>query len=257
MSTARSVLSRPRWLILAGLMAVLVPVAAALGLWQLDRLEERRLSNAVSQQRLSLEPVPWDVIAADEETMAGGELRFVRVTVEGEFLATEQVLVRNRSQGGVTGHWVVTPIVTEDDGALAVLRGWVPFDWDDPFDPRLVPPPGKVRFEGVLIPGEHPTALGPSNPDGRLTRMALLDLERLAGQTGLDLGDHYLQLTSPADEGFPQNVELPDSTDTGPHLAYAIQWFSFAAIGLFGFIALLRREMRARGTRVPRAPSAP
>jgi cytochrome oxidase assembly protein ShyY1 len=33
--------------------------------------------------------------------------------------------------------------------------------------------------------------------------------------------------------------------DSGPHRGYAIQWFSFAAIALFGALAVVRRERRA------------
>ncbi len=34
----------------------------------------------------------------------------------------------------------------------------------------------------------------------------------------------------------------PPSRDPGPHLSYAVQWFSFAAIFLLGWIALLVRR---------------
>jgi surfeit locus 1 family protein len=40
---------------------------------------------------------------------------------------------------------------------------------------------------------------------------------------------------------FPMRLELPE-TDDGPHLGYAIQWFSFAAIGLIGWLVLVIRR---------------
>jgi surfeit locus 1 family protein len=38
----------------------------------------------------------------------------------------------------------------------------------------------------------------------------------------------------------------PDFSDEGPHLAYAVQWFSFAVIGLVGYVLLLGRARRSR-----------
>lgn len=243
MRRAWLVLTRPRWLVLTFLMLVLVPLAVALGFWQLDRLEERQLTNSVWLLRLGMDPVPWEVAAADPESMDAEDLRFLRVVVEGQYVPGEQVLVRNRARDGVSGHWVVTPLVTPEGGAVAVVRGWVPFDLEEPDDPRAVPPTGTVRVEGVLVPGEEPTSLGPTNPEGRLTRLALLDLERLSHQSGLELGVAYLQAVPTAEEGLPAPLELPDPTYEGPHLGYAIQWFAFAAIGLVGYGALIRKQL--------------
>lgn len=239
----RAVLARPRWFILAVLMAVLVPGSVRLGLWQLDRLDERMARNVIWEHRLAADPVPLDVVTSNTSTLTPEDVRHLRVVVEGTFVAEEQVLVRNRPEGGRNGNWVVTPMVRDDGSTLAILRGWVPFEAVDPADRRLTPPPGLVRVEGVLVPGEEPTGLGPRDEgEGRLPRMVLLDLERLGRQMGADLGGYYVQQTSPGD--LPSLVTLVDVDDNGPHLAYAIQWFSFALIGAAGFAALVRRESR-------------
>ncbi|MGI9038446.1 MAG: hypothetical protein ACR2GQ_06255 [Gemmatimonadota bacterium] len=54
--------------------------------------------------------------------------------------------------------------------------------------------------------------------------------------------------------GEPIPVALPDPGN-GPHLSYAIQWFSFALIALVGTGALFRRE-RQRRALASRGPSA-
>ncbi len=258
MSAIGAVLARPRWFVLAVLMAALIPGSVALGFWQLDRLEGRRVTNAVWENRLELDPVPIDVIRSNAGSVGAEDLRYLRVTVSGEYLPEQQVLVRGRAHDGVSGHWVVTPLVTEDLETVAVLRGWVPFALADPDDVGLLAPSGVVVVTGVLVPGERSTGFGPIDPpDGRLSRMALLDLERLGQQVGSDLGPVYVQQTTSAagdrDE-LPVPVDLPDVTDEGPHLAYAIQWFSFAAIGGAGFAALLRREVRAQRKETDRVP---
>ncbi len=241
--TVRALLARPRWFILAVLMAVVVPGSVRLGLWQLDRLDERMALNTIWEHRLAADPVPVDVITSNAAALAREDLRHVRVEVEGTFVVDEQILVRNRPQGGRNGNWVVTPMVRHGGSTLAILRGWVPFEVVDPSDRRLTPPRGLVVVEGVLIPGEEPAGLGPRDEsEGRLARMVLLDLERLGEQVGADLGGYYVQQTSPGD--LPALVGLVDIDDDGPHLAYAIQWFSFALIGAAGFAVLVRRESK-------------
>ena len=241
----RRVLGSRRWLAFAIVVAVLVPSAIRLGFWQVDRLEERRATNAIWGVRLDAAPVPLEAILDAGNTLPSEQRRYLRVAVEGTFLAGEQVLIRNRSLDGQSGSWVVTPITLETGSVLAVVRGWVPLGVTDPFDPVLDPPSGRVALDGVLVPGERPVAFGPSDPvEGRLTRLALLDLDRLGVQVGAPLGQEFVQQTSD-EKGVelpPELLELPDVEDEGSHLAYAIQWFSFAIIGAIGFLALVRRE---------------
>ncbi len=245
MDEVRRVLSSPRWLVLAIVMAFLLPLSIRLGFWQVDRLEERRESNAIWATRLAADPVPLEVILASGDALPSEQRRYLRVAAEGAFLVEEQVLVRNRSLDGQSGSWVVTPLELAAGDVVAVVRGWVPLGVTDPFDPVVAPPTGDVAIEGVLVPGEQPVAFGPTDPpEGRMERFALLDLERLGVQVGRSLGTEYVQQTSleASLDLAPELLGLPDIEDEGSHLAYAIQWFSFALIGAVGFVALLRRE---------------
>jgi cytochrome oxidase assembly protein ShyY1 len=49
---------------------------------------------------------------------------------------------------------------------------------------------------------------------------------------------------SPERTARPARMNLP-RLDEGPHLGYAIQWFSFAAIAVIGVTLLLRQERRS------------
>jgi len=55
------------------------------------------------------------------------------------------------------------------------------------------------------------------------------------------------QLQPEPARGLPRRWPAP-ALDDGPHLSYAIQWFSFAIIVLAGTAALLRRPGRSRTT---------
>ena len=43
---------------------------------------------------------------------------------------------------------------------------------------------------------------------------------------------------------LPTVLPLPDSTNEGPHLSYAGQWFLFSVVGLVGWPLLLRKVAR-------------
>ena len=62
----------------------------------------------------------------------------------------------------------------------------------------------------------------------------------------------YLTLT-PEDSGavqpgtFPQPSSLDIDLSEGPHLGYAVQWFSFAAILALGYPFFVRKNLATRG----------
>jgi cytochrome oxidase assembly protein ShyY1 len=58
-----------------------------------------------------------------------------------------------------------------------------------------------------------------------------------------------LQTQTPARER-PIPAPLPDTSE-GPHLSYAIQWFTFAAIALVGYGLLVRRARRGTAASQP------
>jgi surfeit locus 1 family protein len=127
--------------------------------------------------------------------------------------------------------------------------------------------------EGLLMASQERGRFGPRDPaEGRLATLARADLQRLAQQVEEPLYPLYLQLGAqrPAPGDLPVVLPLPVRGD-GPHLGYALQWFSFALLGVGAYLLLLRRTARqldreadaadapapaALGTR-PVAPSRP
>lgn len=57
----------------------------------------------------------------------------------------------------------------------------------------------------------------------------------------------YLEMTGPAPaDGSPETIAAPDDGSIGPHMAYAVQWWLFAAGVPVGWVILVRREKRDR-----------
>ena len=240
-------LLRPRWLAGLGLVVLVAVTFTRLGVWQLHRLDDRRAYEDLVASRLSAAPVPL------EDVLAGGAdadaIRYRRVTVSGTYDTAHEVILYGRTQGDQSGNHVLTPLILDDGSAVAVDRGWVPFEDDSPPLADAAPPDGTVRVTGVLFPPEAetaPSSPSPSSAAAPTTTFAKVDLGALAAQVPYRLAPAYLLLGSqqPAPAALPLVAPLPDAADAPPHLSYAIQWFSFATIAVVGFVVLIRREYR-------------
>lgn len=231
----------PRWL-LAHLVILIVAVAfVRLGVWQLDRHQERQIDNEVGERRLSEAPV--DVTSLWEEDPTG--LLYRRVVATGVFDTESEVLIRSQVHLGTAGFHVVTPLVGESGSGMLINRGWVPLTMDTPPIEEAAPADGVVTVEGWIHPSQKRPPLGPEDPaTGTLSRMSRIDVSRIDQQVEYALAPFYVVQTGGEGSELPLPVDLPDFTDTGPHLAYAIQWFGFAAVGLVGYFFLARRRLR-------------
>jgi surfeit locus 1 family protein len=104
------------------------------------------------------------------------------------------------------------------------------------------PEAGVQQVEGWVSLTQTRPALGAEEPKGELDVFNRVDIDRIAEQMPYELAPMYVVAMGEGSQGLPVTVDPPDLTDEGPHLAYAIQWFGFAAVGLIGFWFLLRRK---------------
>lgn len=230
------------------LFAVIVAVATftfmSLGFWQLDRLEERRLDNAIIQARSTQEPLGLsDVVDAWADVEASGQEHDYRVvTVRGLYDPDYEVLARSQTHEGQAGFHVVTPFVVLDDNAVVtailVNQGWVPLAMDTP--PLTPDDESEQTITVVLQSSQTRGSFGPTELSGDVDRIVRVDIERLQEQIPYPLYPVYgILLTDPAAPSVP--VELPELSE-GSHFIYAVQWFAFAAIAVVGFGALARTK---------------
>ena len=234
-------LRSPRWLLGHVLVVAVCILFINLGFWQVRRLEERRLENVVTANRLAADPV------AIEELVTGAgtdldSLEFRGVAVTGVFEPNEEVLVRSQVHEGAAGWHVITPLILPDGRAVLVNRGWVPLEMDSVPVPAA-PATGPLTITGWVNLTRIRRTGGATEPAGRLTHIARVDIDRLQQQMPFVLLPVYV-VADETGETLPIAVARPDATDEGPHLLYAIEWFSFTLISLVGYFFLLRRAVR-------------
>ena len=246
---------RPRWIVFSALVVVITVACVVLGLWQLGRLEERRASNTVLASRLGREPVSLDEVRSALQPVDGigadpSDYEFTRVTAQGVLVDEGRVLVRSQVVDGQAGVHEVLPLVLEDGSAVLVNVGWFPLGVDPGPATALFPPSGRIELTGLLRADQRP-AFGRREAEGHLKTVARIDVGRIQEQVDLPLLPFWIQLVGPYD---PQRLPIPlplPAVDDGPHLSYAVQWFSFGSIALVGYVALMRRELGVTRRRRP------
>ena len=233
----------PKWIAAHMVVVVIAIVFINLGFWQLERLEDRKLENQIAESRYTAPPEDLGVLVA-----AVGDdldsLRYRRATVTGSYETEHELLTRNQVYRDQAGFHVVTPLVTEDGGAVLVNRGWVPLLLDTPPIAQAAPPSGEVTITGWISPTQTRPAFGPTDPAGGvLDVMSRIDIERIQQQTPYELAPVYLIVESESRDELPVALPPPELEDEGSHLAYAIQWFGFTLTGIVGYWFLIRKAV--------------
>jgi cytochrome oxidase assembly protein ShyY1 len=225
----------------------LVVTMVNLGFWQLRRLDDKRDRNALIESRLDHAAVPVDELldpgAGDADV---DRARYRRVTATGTYSDAATVTVRNRTQDGSPGAWLVTPLTTPSGEQVAVIRGFVTFRPDGSVVDAPAPE-GEVTVTGLVV-----------DPD-RLDGTAPQDLASLLGGEGLlpvlllaDRSTPPEPSAADRDAVDPEAIRAvpPPELSEGPHLSYAVQWFIFSTIALVGYPLVLRRVVARRGKEV-------
>lgn len=238
-------------LIIAG-----VALLIRLGFWQLDRLEQRRAYNATVAERW--QEAPFDLVVEGLPADLA-ELEFRRVEARGEFDYANQILLKERPRGDVPGVVLVTPLVLEDERAILVARGWVPYNqsmpehWPQFEEPAGAPVIGLLQESQLLPSGKAPTI-----PDEPQIEWFSLNVDAVQPQMPYELLPVFiLQLPEEgrAYTDLPYREE-PLRLDEGSHFSYAIQWFMFAAILGIGYLFLIQQQEKRLARLAAQPPEA-
>ncbi|TPW11548.1 MAG: hypothetical protein FD127_3170, partial [Acidimicrobiaceae bacterium] len=169
------------------------------------------------------------------------EVAWRTATVAGTYLADEQLQVINRSQAGVPGVNVITPLQLDSGSLVLVNRGFVAAT-----EPVPAPPTGVVSVTGRLHGSEVRHLGGLTDPEGELTEIQRIDIDRIAPQLPGPVAPVFVDLvqSEPAQGSSPIPIADPELTD-GPHLSYMIQWWIFSIAVVAGWVLAVRRSARA------------
>lgn len=194
---------RPRlWAI--ALAAAACAAGIALGNWQSRRADEKR---ALAQP----------------------------VAVEGEFVAQYTVFLDNKTRHSRYGFEVVTPLrLRGSDAHVLVNRGWLEGGKTRDAIPEVQTPAGNVRIQGLALE-RLPRLLKVEEASGKVRQT--IDIESYAVETGLRLEPRIIEQHSPLPDGLARDWP-PREAGAQKSEAYALQWYSLAALAVVLFVVL-------------------
>lgn len=247
-------LRSPFWVLGHVLVVAVLVGFPLLGLWQLDRHEERQAINAALEQRPREPALTARDLSADADALA-----YRRVELSGTWEPGDEVLLSARPLDGRPGHHVLTPLRLEDGSAVLVDRGWVPYEIEEPPVAEAPPPEGPVDVTGLALPPESARRAGRLTGEGHepdeLARGQRIEFVSHRDPTvvGRSLGEPLPEVVIQADAGarasdgaLPATVPPPEPTD-GNHFSYAVQWFLFTGVVAVGYPLLLRQRRKGGG----------
>lgn len=242
-----------RWVIYV-LIAIGFGVACVfLSHWQFERNESRAAQIELVEQNYDADPVPLaDLIGDDGALDPADEWR--PVVLKGEYLAEQQLLVRNRPHGGTSAFEVLVPFRDADGRIFIVDRGWVPPGDGDAPDSVPAPPSGEAEVTVRLRPGEQLPASGRGAPEGQVPTINLPSIATLVDGDVITSAYGRVISEEPAGDGAVGGFDSP-TDDPGPHLSYAIQWILFALMGFIFIGYIIRTEIVKHREEVEGAPA--
>jgi cytochrome oxidase assembly protein ShyY1 len=239
----RFLLSR-RWLLL--LLAVLLFAYACLllGRWQWHRLESKKAGNAIIRVNQKAAPTPVDQVLRQGVDPPDSRAYAV-VSATGTYDASKTVILRYQTRSGNAGADAVVPLITSSGTALLVDRGWFPTSGQGSADASQVPAPpsGRVTVTGWVRQNASGAAAQVVNASTRAISSAQIE-----PAIGVPTYGGFVQLLteSPRPATALAPADPPDLSN-GPHFFYALQWWFFGILGLFGYGYLAWEEATGRG----------
>ncbi len=224
-------------------LACLVAIALCvrLGFWQFDRYEFRHQLTAEINSALDEKP-----ISLTNENQKSAR-PWMKVTITGSYDKKAQTLFRGHYFQERYGLEVLSLFIPTDEEIppIWVDRGWIETNKSAATDISIPEPPsGNLAIAGILKKYDDAAeskGIFFALPAPRIGRIDEPSLQKIySGETFFA----YLKLNRESGGNALGNLQITPLTPpgTGPHLAYAIQWWLFALLIAGTRLALYRGE---------------
>ena len=228
-----------RFLIPAFLIIATIAFLVSLGLWQLDRADQKRTIEAAI---LNANTGPVELIANGRELL---DKEYYDVRLQGNYLSDKQFIYDNQIVDQVSGYYVLTPfILTDQLGVVLVNRGFIPWNGqreklaDIAVDSvsreikvQVSSPIKRMELKATDVSRQFPVLIQAIDFDV-LEEVSKLKFVKVVGLLDPSSSDGYVRKWEP----YTGSIEK--------HIGYAIQWFLMALVlAIIGIrIGLNRRK---------------
>ena len=204
---------------------LLLPVLVSLGLWQLEREQDKIAAQEQYNRRLEQAAVDLGSVNWNDT-----DLSWTQITATGHFDPERQFLLDNRIVDSRVGYEVITPFVT-DQGVVLVNRGWVAQGATRADLPslELSDRPDQQIVGHIYVPSGEVLMLG-GNVDQDTTWPRVLqrvDINGISDALGYEVKPHIVRLAENSTGALRINWP-PINMQPEVHRGYAVQWFLMA-----------------------------
>lgn len=219
---------------------ILLPILLRLGVWQLDRAEEKR---EIEQRYAEQQARPAVELSRLDQT---DQIEYRRVRVSGQFDTKRQILLDNQVHQKRAGYHVLTPLrIGDTEQYILVNRGWIDGHLQRDRLPEFATPKKNLELKGRL---KTPSDIGLKLSEKSYTDTSWplvvqwLDVKELENQTGYKLYPYILQLGEGESHGFVRDWKIVSSSPE-KSTSYAVQWFALALALVLIFIFVNSRKI--------------
>ncbi|HLG86062.1 MAG TPA: SURF1 family protein [Alphaproteobacteria bacterium] len=215
-----------------------VAILISLGTWQLHRKAWKEELLAAIAARSDAAPVPLPAKIDDP-----GQWSFRRVRVDGRFDNAHALWLYGRTRDGKAGIHLLVPLLREDEPAVLIDRGFVPFAEGNRLE-RFASTDASVEIEGIVRLPESGGWFTPADrPDDNIWYRVQPDA--MGAKLGLQLLPVYVAAAPSEEPGWPAGTGGTERAGIrNEHLNYAIFWYTMAAA--LAVIYLLSSWSRSR-----------
>jgi surfeit locus 1 family protein len=218
------------------IIGVVIYGLLSLGLWQLERAEEKQTIT----DRIILAQGLAPLSVSNPSNLL--EKEYHHVLLEGHYLADSQFIYDNQIIKGNAGYFVLTPFVLNDHNSILINRGFVPWNGSrDNIANLEIGVQKRIIKVSLIKPVERIKLTESTTHDTFPILIQSINLNRLAALAKQDLIPIMGQLDKSATDGFFRQWK-PFYGSVDKHLGYAFQWFLMAMALLIIALRLLIRK---------------
>lgn len=222
------------------LLALLILVGCVVaGNWQFERGMDRRAENAIIKGNITLPAIPFE----QSSSIAPRERLWRQFLISGQFLSEHEILMRNRYHLERYGFGVATLFRLSDGRQVWIDRGWVSAGASATTPPEVMPVPSSplrllVRYRADALDAKIQGSFFATGADQS-------ELKRWNEEAAVESEEFYFDLIG--GDFVPEIATMTPNVSDGPHIAYAIQWWFFGLLALFGRFLIAREEAKENG----------
>lgn len=202
-----------------------------LGLWQLNRADEKK-SMLKAEQHLSAKiPIKWQANIKPKQ--------YQKIIVQGQYLS-QTLLLDNQHYEHQFGYNVLTPLLLPDGKIVLIDRGWIKGNLDRRKLPAITFPNKSLQLLGqVYYPSSKNWVLGQilEEKTPSLAVIEQIDPVKISQFLHKSVYPFIIRLNKLEKDGYIREWSII-SMSPMRHKAYALQWFAMALVIWLIFIGL-------------------